>query len=305
MDLRQLEIFVTAYEKGSLSRAAECLNTSQPNVSKNIRALEEELGRPLLVRSGKGVQPTAFGRAVLEYAMIMRKAAEKLASLAVPEGENSLRLSAYPSRMIPQLLVDFYQAWGEDAHIEYHQGSVEEIVDQVHQGISELGIVFVAQKQLEVFRNIVSYKRLKFLPRGGKRLCLYVGPRHPLYEVETVDVDQLSKLKFLRGVRDFFSVEHHLETVSVGAVDAQELDHWVYTNSDHLAASMLARTDVCCLGMMDVCSPYSSPEIRRVPILGEDTLMQAGYVCDPDVPLSRQARWMMERFDRALKGEEG
>ena len=77
MDLRQLEIFVTAYEKGSLSRAAECLNTSQPNVSKNIRALEEELGRPLLVRSGKGVQPTAFGRAVLEYAMIMRKAAEK------------------------------------------------------------------------------------------------------------------------------------------------------------------------------------------------------------------------------------
>ena len=102
MDLRQLEIFVTAYEKGSLSRAAECLNTSQPNVSKNIRALEEEL-----VRSGKGVQPTAFGRAVLEYAMIMRKAAEKLASLAVPEGENSLRLSAYPSQMIPQLLVDF------------------------------------------------------------------------------------------------------------------------------------------------------------------------------------------------------
>ena len=179
MDLRQLEIFTTACEKGSLSSAAACLNTSQPNVSKNIRALEEELGRPLLVRSGKGVRPTAYGRAVMEYAVIMRKAAEKIASLAVPEGENSLRLSAYPSRMIPQLLVDFYQAWGEDAHIEYHQGSVEEIVDQVHQGISELGIVFVAQKRLEVFRNIVSYKRLKFLPRGGKRLCLYVGPRHP------------------------------------------------------------------------------------------------------------------------------
>ena len=47
MDLRQLEIFVTAYEKGSLSRAAECLNTSQPNVSKNIRALEEELGQTI------------------------------------------------------------------------------------------------------------------------------------------------------------------------------------------------------------------------------------------------------------------
>ena len=62
MDLRQLEIFVTAYEKGSLSRAAECLNTSQPNVSKNIRALEEELGRPLLVRSGWPLWPCPRGR---------------------------------------------------------------------------------------------------------------------------------------------------------------------------------------------------------------------------------------------------
>ena len=61
------------------------------------------MGRPLLVRSGKGVRPTAYGRAVMEYAVIMRKAAEKIASLAVPEGENSLRLSAYPSRMIPRL----------------------------------------------------------------------------------------------------------------------------------------------------------------------------------------------------------
>ena len=184
MDLRQLEIFTTACEKGSLSSAAACLNTSQPNVSKNIRALEEELGRPLLVRSGKGVRPTAYGRAVMEYAVIMRKAAEKIASLAVPEGENSRRLSAYPSRMIPRLMVEFYRAWGEDVHVEYRQGGVEEIVDHVHQGISELGVVFVAQKRLEVFQNIINDRRLCFLPRGTKRLCLYVGPEHPLYRAE-------------------------------------------------------------------------------------------------------------------------
>ncbi|WP_345944252.1 LysR family transcriptional regulator [Dysosmobacter welbionis] len=62
MDLRQLGIFVTAYEKGSLSRAAECLNTSQPNVSKNIRALEEELGRPAAGAQRQGVQPPLAGR---------------------------------------------------------------------------------------------------------------------------------------------------------------------------------------------------------------------------------------------------
>ena len=78
MDFRQLLYFVTAVEEGSISAAARKLFLSQPPVTAQIKALEEELGRPLLVRSGKGVQPTAFGRAVLEYAMIMRKAAEKL-----------------------------------------------------------------------------------------------------------------------------------------------------------------------------------------------------------------------------------
>lgn len=58
MDIKQMEFFVVACERGSFSKAAECLYTSQPNISKNIRVLEHELGRPLLMRTGKGVQPT-------------------------------------------------------------------------------------------------------------------------------------------------------------------------------------------------------------------------------------------------------
>lgn len=54
MDIKQMEFFVVACERGSFSKAAECLYTSQPNISKNIRVLEHELGRPLLMRTGKG-----------------------------------------------------------------------------------------------------------------------------------------------------------------------------------------------------------------------------------------------------------
>ena len=46
MDIKQLEFFVIACERGSLSQAAACMYTSQPNVSKTIRSLEHELGRP-------------------------------------------------------------------------------------------------------------------------------------------------------------------------------------------------------------------------------------------------------------------
>ena len=129
MEIKQLESFVTACERGSLSQAAACMYTTQPNVSKTIRTLEHELGRPLLVRSGKGVQPTVYGKNVLEYAKLILRATATISSLAVPDEQNGLRLSAYPSNMVSRLLVDFYKTWGSGIHIEHHEGTVEEITD--------------------------------------------------------------------------------------------------------------------------------------------------------------------------------
>ena len=50
MELRQLEYFMITCEKGSFNQAAECLYTTQPNVSKVISSLEKELGRPLFAQ---------------------------------------------------------------------------------------------------------------------------------------------------------------------------------------------------------------------------------------------------------------
>lgn len=173
MDIRQLEFFSVACEKGSLSPAAACLYTSQPHISKTIRTLESELGRPLLLRSGKGVRPTAYGEVVLEYANLILKTAATIFSLSLPDTHNSLRLSTYPSNMVSRLLVDFYQEWGAKFHVEYHEGSVEEISDHVHQGISEIGIVYVALKQVQTFQHILSHKKLEFAPLDVKKsVCM-------------------------------------------------------------------------------------------------------------------------------------
>lgn len=148
MDIKQLEIFVTACERGSFSQAAACMYMTQPNISKSIRALEHELGRPLLIRNAKGVQPTAYGKTVLEHAQMILKTAATISALAIPDEQDNLSLSAYPSNMVARLLVDFYQTWGSTIHIEHHEGTVEEITDHVHQGISEVGIVYVAKNRL-------------------------------------------------------------------------------------------------------------------------------------------------------------
>jgi len=62
MELYQLRTFVAVAEEGNLTRAAERVFASQPAVSAHIKALEEELGLPLFVRTPRGMQVTDIGK---------------------------------------------------------------------------------------------------------------------------------------------------------------------------------------------------------------------------------------------------
>lgn len=69
MELGQLEAFVEAQRRGSITRAAEALELTQPTITARLRGLERELGTPLLVRGRRGVTLTAAGRRFLPRAM--------------------------------------------------------------------------------------------------------------------------------------------------------------------------------------------------------------------------------------------
>ena len=77
MELRRLEYLVAIADHGSLSRAAVALNLSQPSLSRQIAALEEEVGHRLLVRTGRGAEPTAAGERLLVHAREMLEASRR------------------------------------------------------------------------------------------------------------------------------------------------------------------------------------------------------------------------------------
>lgn len=77
MELRHLRYFVAVVEAGSLTIAAEQkLHTAQPSLSRQIRDLEAEVGVSLLIRSVRGVELTAAGRAFLDHARLALAQAE-------------------------------------------------------------------------------------------------------------------------------------------------------------------------------------------------------------------------------------
>ena len=68
MRLKQLSSFVRVCELGSITRAATALNIAQPALGLQIRSLEHEFQTDLLVRTSRGVSPTASGEVILAWA---------------------------------------------------------------------------------------------------------------------------------------------------------------------------------------------------------------------------------------------
>ena len=88
MELRVLHYFLAVAREQSISAAAESLHLSQPTLSTQLKALEDELGKKLLIRGTKGSR-----RVVLtDEGMILRKRAEEILEL-VRMTENEISVS--------------------------------------------------------------------------------------------------------------------------------------------------------------------------------------------------------------------
>ncbi|WP_033290674.1 LysR family transcriptional regulator [Amycolatopsis jejuensis] len=127
MEIRQLRYFVAIVREGSFSRAARKLHLGQPALSKQIQALEHELGVELLLRVPDGIRPTEAGRRLEEMSRFLlgyvedigpavRKAAAELAGTVTIGLSPSLvpalagHVKARFAAEHPQLRIDIVEA---------------------------------------------------------------------------------------------------------------------------------------------------------------------------------------------------
>ncbi len=107
LDMDALRTFVTGFELGSFTKAAERLGRSQSAISTQLRKLEEQVGKPLVQKTGRSLALTADGESVLSYAKrILDMNDEIVDRMQSPDFEGWVRLG------MPQ---DFAESWLPDA----------------------------------------------------------------------------------------------------------------------------------------------------------------------------------------------
>src|SRR5688572_18346840 len=148
MTLQQLTYFLAAAGHGSFSAAAEALLLAQPSLSEQIRRLEAELGVPLFVRAGRGVQLTEAGRLFQPHAE--RTLAESGAvSGSVREirklsgGTVAFGFFGGAHRTLLSSLVQDFRARHPEVRVRAVGQNSAEVADAGRDGRLEAGLVFL------------------------------------------------------------------------------------------------------------------------------------------------------------------
>jgi len=144
-DIDALRTIVAGTEFGSFARAAAQLGRSQSAVSMQLKRLEEQAGRPLFQRNGRGLVPTEAGEALLVYARrIIELHDEAAATLGATATAASVRMG------LPQ---DFFEGVMPDAitrfsrqrpgvHVEVRAGRNYALEDEVSAGHLDMALAF-------------------------------------------------------------------------------------------------------------------------------------------------------------------
>ena len=146
--LRQLEYFVLAASEGSLVRAAEKLNVSQPSISSAISKLEDQLGVQLLIRHhAAGVSVTPAGTQILAQARNLIQHAEEIQGYAAATSSGitgALQLASFVTLaplFLPALIEGFTSAY-PGTRIDIGEGTQDHLINGLRRGTYEQALLY-------------------------------------------------------------------------------------------------------------------------------------------------------------------
>lgn len=147
MELRVLNYFLTVAREESFSRAAEKLHLSQPTLSRQVRDLEEEFGKQLLIREPRRILLTDDGQ------LLRRRAEEILSLVEKTEGEllssredisGDIRIGAGESIHFVLIMEAAHQLQKQYPHIRFHivTGDGSTTLNRLERGLIDFAFVY-------------------------------------------------------------------------------------------------------------------------------------------------------------------
>ncbi len=146
MELRTLRYFLAVCEYGTMSHAAEALHVTQPALSRQIAALERELGTPLLERHSRSVTPT-------EQGLYLRRRAQEIVGLAdqtaselthganIVEGDIFIGAGESEGLRVIARHVRTFREQYPGVRFHLHSGNAPDLIERLEHGVDDFSVL--------------------------------------------------------------------------------------------------------------------------------------------------------------------
>ncbi len=286
MDFDQLETFLEVARHSSFSRAGEKRFRTQPAISSQIRALEEEVGSRLFDRSGGKVALTASGKVFQKYAEGVLEARKNvITTLAemerVPRGEIVVGANeATCLHILPEVFAEFKKQY-PNVGVQITRLERAKILGSVNDNTVDFGVVSIP----------VDDKRLTVVNIHCDELVMITPPGHALSRMKEITVKDLARFPLLlpKVGRTRTAIENLFHDRQLKPKVAMELD-----SSELLKRFVAAEVGIGFIARSNVIEDVKAGALAAIPLADAMIRRDLALVYRKDKSLSRAARAFIE-----------
>ncbi len=228
MRIQQLYYVIKIAETGSMNEAAKQLFITQPSLSNAIRDLEKELNIKIFFRNPKGITLTKDGIEFLSYARQIVEQTELLEDrYKNPNAKRQLfSVSSQHYAFVVNAFVSLLKETEmEDYELFLRETRTWEIIDDVNNFRSEIGVLFLNNYNREVLLKLLDDHRLSHTHLFTAKPHVFVSKTNPLAQKKSISLDDLAEYPYLsyeQGIHNSFyfaeeilSQVHHKKSIVV------------------------------------------------------------------------------------------
>ena len=298
MTLQQLTYLITVADCGNITEAAEKLFISQPSLSAAIQNLEKEMGVTAFIRSNKGVVTTREGEELLSFARMLLEQAEHMKD-HFGSGERKspkFSVSCQHYSFAVNAFVDLIKKYdAEQYNFIIRETQTGEIIDDVANGKSEIGVIYLSEHNREIITKLIRNNQLIFEELYVAKPHVFICKTHPLAVKNVITMQELMPYPFLvyeQGNRNsFYFSEEFISMLDFPKV-IQVRDRATLFN---LVIGLNGFT--VCSGVID--HNLNGSNIIAKPLMVEKT-MRIGVIRKKNIIFSRYASDYMEALKKHL-----
>ena len=273
LKLRELRVLLAVVNAGSMAKAAVDLAISQPNVSKAIADLEHTFGVRLLDRSARGIEPTAYGSAIIKHATAvfdeLRQSVEEVDFLTDPtSGELRIGCSDFVAGVVGAAIQRMSRRYPRIA-FEVVSAAASELQQHLVSRNIEL---FVATPLLD---SLSSEEFIIEVPYDDP-LIVVAGVHHPWTRRRKIDLEEMVDAAWVMPpantvsgdyIRRAFQTKGLVLPTTIVSTYSRVLTHHLVTAAGFVTVLPKPMFEIMAKGLSIESLPVQLPSIRRTVVL--------------------------------------